>query len=190
MTTHQTGFGATQCPYCGASTAGGHVCPKRPLSADVDDLGGAGDYGELHNTRYAGLEGTALQLAQNCDDMRDMVASLTDGEPTDDELEEMGMTREEFDDQYGDDPDSGTYVRIGNFLDNNDFDPEIRSGLRSRDYRSAEIMLSWGGPTIVFDTADREIKGSWGSDTWTSAVPGDASDQFDGYLGEEWEETR
>lgn len=37
--TAQTGFGATQCPYCGASVKSGHICPRRPLDADVDDLG-------------------------------------------------------------------------------------------------------------------------------------------------------
>jgi len=35
----QTGFGHTQCPYCGASLANGtHVCPKKPADADVSDV--------------------------------------------------------------------------------------------------------------------------------------------------------
>jgi len=36
--TAKTGFGHTQCPYCGASMKGGHVCPKRPADTDPSDL--------------------------------------------------------------------------------------------------------------------------------------------------------
>jgi len=38
MTQTQTGFGHSNCQYCGASMSGGHVCPHMPTAADLSDL--------------------------------------------------------------------------------------------------------------------------------------------------------
>ena len=62
-------------------------------------------------------------------------------------------------------------------------DIEYRCNSR-KEYRSAEVMVAWGGPNIYIDTADSYVKLYWGGENATFPLSYDARDALDEYLEE------
>lgn len=52
------------------------------------------------------------------------------------------------------------------------------------DYKGARILLTFGGPNIWLDTADRELQGSWGGKRVNLHVPYDVCEEIDAAVEE------
>ncbi len=52
------------------------------------------------------------------------------------------------------------------------------------DYRGARILLTFGGPNIWLDTAERELQGAWGGKRVNMFVPYDVCEEIDAAIEE------
>lgn len=56
-----------------------------------------------------------------------------------------------------------------------------------RQYRGAQIQLTWGGPNAWLETDNKRIVTAWGSDRGVAYLPDAFLDQLDEALSELWE---
>ena len=62
-------------------------------------------------------------------------------------------------------------------------DVEVTRSLNG-DYRGARILLTFGGPNIWLDTADRELQGAWGGKRVNMYVPYEVCEAIDAAVEE------
>lgn len=62
-------------------------------------------------------------------------------------------------------------------------DVEVTRSLNG-DYRGARILLTFGGPNVWLDTADRELQGSWGGKRVNMHVPYEVCELIDDAIEE------
>lgn len=62
-------------------------------------------------------------------------------------------------------------------------DVEVTRSLNG-DYRGARILLTFGGPNVWLDTADRELQGAWGGKRVNMFVPYDVCEEIDAAIEE------
>ena len=62
-------------------------------------------------------------------------------------------------------------------------DIEVTRSLNG-DYRSARVLLTFGGPNVWLDTADRELQGAWGSKRVNMSIPYDVCEEIDAAVEE------
>lgn len=62
-------------------------------------------------------------------------------------------------------------------------DVEITRSLNG-DYRGARVLLSFGGPNVWLDTADRELQGAWGGKRVNVYVPYEVCEAIDAAIEE------
>lgn len=55
-----------------------------------------------------------------------------------------------------------------------------------RQYRSARVLIGYGGPNVWIDTADRELEVYWGSGAERRALPREFVEGLDDALEELW----
>ena len=77
---------------------------------------------------------------------------------------------------------NGDYEQLAEFLEGV-FDVKITIDGNFR-YDSVKIALAVGGPGIVFDTGAGEVRGYWGSDSFSWCVKSFACDAVDDYFEE------
>ncbi|MCL2736293.1 MAG: hypothetical protein FWD75_06640 [Propionibacteriaceae bacterium] len=177
-TTARTGYGISNCQYCGASLKNGHVCESRPGDADVDALGG--DSGLTHVQR---------QLRENCDAEARMIDHLADGGLSAGYLAWVGMDEDTFVDEYlwpGYTFDDVRQVKVRKFVEDV-YDIETTVS-QSGDYRSSRLLLGDGGPDIWFDTRTGKVEGQWGSDECVVHASSEATGLVDEFCGQLWED--
>lgn len=71
------------------------------------------------------------------------------------------------------------------YLIENGLDIEYRIG-SDKEYRSAEIMVAWGGPNIYIDTAENRVKLFWGGERAECYISGSVSDEIDDVCEEQY----
>jgi len=74
----------------------------------------------------------------------------------------------------------GKYEKLGGYIDGC-LDIEVRCGF-DKWYRSAELLLACGGPTIRLDTNNCCISGSWGMDKYELFADRTVCEAIDEYL--------
>lgn len=62
-------------------------------------------------------------------------------------------------------------------------DVEVTRSLNG-DYRGARVLLSFGGPNVWLDTADRELQGAWGGRRANIHVPYEVCEAIDAAVEE------
>lgn len=90
--------------------------------------------------------------------------------------------REEIENYYNgfeeDDEERTLYDYLSDVLD---FEITINSLM---EYSSCKVWITLGGPNVWIDTAEREIKLSWGGERESLWLDGDICDEIDAYFEE------
>ena len=78
--------------------------------------------------------------------------------------------------------DDGENLNLWDYLtDVLDYDFTVDS---RKEYRSARIWVSLGGPNVWIDTADRAVKLAWGTDRAEYPIDSDVCDEIDDVMRE------
>jgi hypothetical protein len=85
---------------------------------------------------------------------------------------------------FGTNEDTGEELTAYDWLDDV-LDIEYRVGA-DKEYRSARILLTYGGPNTWLDTRTGELTVYWGSDTATRHLRDTFTDALDEALAEIW----
>ena len=105
---------------------------------------------------------------------RDIWANTEKGEP-------FGSDQERFDNGETESPELSAYDYLENALD---IEYRVDS---SRRYRSAKVLIGYGGPNVWIDTATRALVVAWWSAPVSVDLPQQFCDELDTAISELWE---
>lgn len=93
-------------------------------------------------------------------------------------------------DEYGNVLDPGDLKTIDNYQEvtaadylSDVLDIEYRTNAR-HEYKSAELLVAYGGPNAYIDTGRRTLMAYWGGHSWERKLPADFIDQLDDFCEE------
>lgn len=152
---------------------------------------------EPEETEETAQERTDRENREHCKSIAENLEAYADG--TVYRCPECGEVIRWDDSQYDDDNASYTCPHCGETFDESDLeslsvydfiadalDIEIRCSLE-REYRSARVMVAFGGPTIYIDTESKLVQLYWWNEYSEYSITREAADALDEAISEYWE---